>query len=317
MWCLQYSRKLNGGNQALGALFERLNNYQDLDKVICLSSNFIQTIFFILFKQRHHKVIVSDPLCAIILWLSRRSNVIHFIQSDDLLLFKNMGFAFNIAYSFFYKRMIFNSRWLRIFNSSYSQKFFVDRFGGVYDESLIVPMLGLEALFPYFLNMPAKNPLDSKFIWVGSKHSFKGGKTYISAVQASCSSGHMIFNGSIPEWAVGIPEITVEANLKKELIYRRISQSRALVYTSTYDSFALPIFEALKVGCPVIAIKNDCLDINNTYPYIQAVETYSDLVKLMSNFLASDNSNFLSPNWSLEVERFNSWLEFIKLKIEK
>ena len=79
MWCLQFSNKLNGGNQVLEAIYSNIYPSKKR-KIIYLKNNPIKTLFFIFFLYRKVPIIVSDPFCSILLWLSMRSKIIHFIQ---------------------------------------------------------------------------------------------------------------------------------------------------------------------------------------------------------------------------------------------
>ena len=314
MWCLQFSNKLNGGNQVLYALYSKIYSSKT-SNIIYLKKNPIKTIIFIIFYSRNTPIIVSDPFCSILLWLAMRSKVIHFVQSDDLTLFRNHGYLFNFIYKIFYKLMALNNNWFRIFNSDYSIIYFAKRFGINIDKSLIVPMLGINQLFPLINNKYKLKKNGSNFIWLGSQHSFKGGKLFIRAVNISGSQGHMVFNGYIPSWAKGHSNISVEANLKREIIFTRIRKHAALIYTSSFDSFALPIFEALLIGRPVIAIKNKCIELNQSTDYVTLVSDVYELSTKMAGFNELNIKPKVQINWALKHQEFNKWCDQIKVKI--
>ena len=313
MWCLQFSRRFNGGNQALGALYKEINSFENT-KIIYLSRTPIKAIFFIFLRWRKTPVIVSDPICSILLWLSMRSKVVHFIQSDDINLFQDYGYLFNLTYKLLYKLMIKYTKWLRIFNSLYSIKYFAKRFEFKIDKSLIVPILGINELFPKQLGKRQKNN-NTNFLWIGSKHSYKGGKLFVQTIKNSSFNGHMIFNGSIPLWAKGHSNISIEANLTREKVFSRLSKCSALVYTSKFDSFSLPIFEALLVGCPVIAIKNKCIEINKSTDYVTIASNFSELSEKLSNFKKLRANPTVAVNWKFERRNFLNWNNKIKKKI--
>ena len=66
VWCLQFSEKRNGGNQALAAFFNDLLKGYGVTLVLRGGlSSFIK----IFGKNREDWVVVSDPLCALVLFL--------------------------------------------------------------------------------------------------------------------------------------------------------------------------------------------------------------------------------------------------------
>ena len=314
MLCLQYSKKLNGGNQVLTAVYNEINDMEE-KSFIYLTNSPLQSLITIFFKNRNTPILVSDPFCSFLLFLSFRSKVVHFVQSDDINLFKRYGFLFNIIYKNFYKIMMCNKKWYRIFNSNYSQECFSEHFKLDIHKSYIVPILGIKALFPTNLvnryNVKNKN----NFIWIGSKHTFKGGKTFIKAINKTESIGHMIFNGDVPKWAINKKNIYVDSNLKRMDILNIIRNYSALVYTSEFDSFAMPIFEALLVGCDVIAIQNKSIELNHTNNYIFCVSSAEELCSTMSNFCGNKKKLKQKINWELEHKKLVKWRTKIKFEI--
>ena len=314
MLCLQYSKKLNGGNQVLTAVYNEINDIEKKN-FIYLTNTPLQSLISIFFKNRNTPILVSDPFCSFLLFLSCRSKVIHFVQSDDINLFNRCGLLFNIIYKNLYKIMICNKRWYRIFNSNYSQECFSKHFKIDIRESYTVPLLGIKALFPTNLVNRYNVKNNSNFIWIGSKHTFKGGKIFIKAINKTESIGHMIFNGDVPKWAINKKNIYVDSNLKRMDILNIIRNYSALVYTSEFDSFAMPIFEALLVGCNVIAIQNKCIELNHTSNYIFSVSSPEELCSTMSNFCGNKKKLKQKINWELEHKKLVKWRTKIKFEI--
>ena len=95
----------------------------------------------------------------------------------------------------------------------------------------------------------------------------------------------MIFSGELPRWAYALNEFCkVERNLNRDEIFSQLREASCYVYTSKFDSFALPIFEALYVGCPVVALRNECIHLNNTDQYVWVVENEIELETVLHRF---------------------------------
>ena len=309
-WCFQFSRKLNGGNQALAAFFSELTQRKG-SSLVLTGNGFIQ-FFKIATKNRYQWVIVSDPLCSIILFILGFRKVIHFVQSDDLILFKEHGFFFNFFYQRIYFLMMRLTSWERVFNSEYSRIKFNLRFGTLYSQNAVVPLLGLVDLFPPRPRDSVRTQTVSKAgaLWIGSKHGFKGGKVFARIVKKINIRATMIFSGELPRWAHALNEFCkVERNLNRDEIFSQLREASCYVYTSKFDSFALPIFEALYVGCPVVALRNECIHLNNTDQYVWVVENEIELETVLHRFTQNriDLSRF--PDWEFERKRLRDWIE--------
>ena len=270
-WCLQFSQKLNGGNQALAAFFDELK--QGDEQTLVLRSG-LSSFVKIIVKNRKEWVVVSDPLCALILLLLRFQKVIHFVQSDDYDLFRDRGGVYNLLYRVAYSALVKFSNWERVFNSDYSRLKFNTRFGVSYSSDSVVPMLGLTGLFPARIQSSGNQEKIRKDIalWVGSKHEFKGADTFVRVIERTGVKGTMVFGGEVPNWAKKVKKINVSSNLNRDEVYKEMEIAKCYVYTSRFDSFGLPIFEALYAGCPVIALTNECVQLNETSRYVRVGE---------------------------------------------
>ena len=145
VWCLQFSNKLNGGNQALAAFFNDLLKRDGLTLVL---QGGLSSFVKICLHSRKDWVVVSDPLCALVLFVLRFQRVIHFVQSDDYDLFYESGGMLNLIYRRAYSALVKFTNWERVFNSDYSRLKFNSRFDRTYEKDSVVPMLGLRDLFP-------------------------------------------------------------------------------------------------------------------------------------------------------------------------
>ena len=181
VWCLQFSNKLNGGNQALAAFF---NDLLKGDGSTLVLRGGLSSFVKICVHNRKDWVVVSDPLCALLLFVLRFQRVIHFVQSDDYALFYERGGVFNLLYRRAYSALVKFSNWERVFNSDYSRLKFNSRFDKPYSKESVVPMLGLRDLFPARTQLSAgqEKVRKEKVLWVGSKHAFKGGETFVRVI---------------------------------------------------------------------------------------------------------------------------------------
>ena len=306
-WCLQFSEKLNGGNQALAAFFNELSKGDGSTLVL---RGGLSNFFNVIAQNRKKWVVVSDPLCALILYVLRFQRVIHFVQSDDYDLFYERGGVFNLLYRRSYSALARFSNWERVFNSDYSRLKFNTRFGTSYSSDSVVPMLGLTDLFP-----ARTQPLGGQekirkgnALWVGSKHAFKGGETFVRVIERTGINGTMLFGGELPQWAMRARNIEVVSNLNRDEVYKQMESASCYVYTSRFDSFGLPMFEALYTGCPVIALTNECVQLNKTSRYVRVVESEAELDKALSEGVYTHDRPAFGVDWEKERQRLLDWI---------
>ena len=306
-WCLQFSKKLNGGNQALAAFFDELKQGDEQTLVL---RNGLSSFVKIIVKNRKEWVVVSDPLCALILLLFRFQKVIHFVQSDDYDLFRDRGGVYNLLYRAAYSALVKFSNWERVFNSDYSRLKFNTRFGVSYSSDSVVPMLGLTGLFPARTQSSGNQEKIRKDIalWVGSKHEFKGADTFVRVIERTGVKGTMVFGGEVPSWAKKVKKINVSSNLNRDEVYKKMESAKCYVYTSRFDSFGLPIFEALYAGCPVIALANECVQLNETSRYVRVVESEAELDKALLEGVYTHDRPAFEVDWGMERQRLIDWI---------
>ncbi len=271
----------------------------------------VLTLLKICTQSRKNWVVVSDPLCALILFALRFKRVIHFVQSDDYNLFYERGEVFNFLYRRAYSALVKFSDWERIFNSDYSRLKFNLRFDGSYQKNSVVPMLGLSDLFPDRAQILADKKKDRKdyVLWVGSKHAFKGGEIFVRIIERLGVQGIMLFGGEVALWARNAHNIEVESNLDRYEVYRKMENARCYVYTSRFDSFGLPIFEALYAGCPVIALVNECVQLNKISRFVCVVENEIELEKALSERVYTHDEPKLVVDWEKERQRLLDWID--------
>lgn len=202
--------------------------------------------------------------------------------------------------------------WDRVFNSEYSRIKFNLRFGTLYSQSAVVPLLGLVDLFPQRPRDLVRVKAVSKAgaLWIGSKHSFKGGEVFARIVKKINISATMIFSGELPPWAHTLNEFCkVERNLNRDEIFSQLREASCYVYTSRFDSFALPIFEALYAGCPVVALRSECIHLNNTDQYVWVVENEIELESVLHKSSQNRIDLVRYPDWECERKRLLDWIE--------
>ena len=306
-WCLQFSEKLNGGNQALAAFFNELLKGDGSTFVL---RGGLSSLIKICTQSRNEWVVVSDPLCALILFVLRFQKVIHFVQSDDYDLFYERGGVFNLLYRRAYSALVRFSHWERVFNSDYSRLKFNSRFDKSYSEDSVVPMLGLTDLFPAHTKTLGGQEKIRKgnALWVGSKHAFKGGETFVRVMERIGIHGTMLFGGEVPQWATSSTNIEVASNLNRDEVYKQMENARCYVYTSRFDSFGLPMFEALYTGCPVIALTNECVQLNKTSRFVHVVESEAELEKALSEGVYTHDQPAFVVDWEMERQKLLDWI---------
>ena len=307
-WCLQFSDRRNGGNQALAAFFKNLAKDGGPSVVL---RNGPSSLVKICLYNRHAWVVVSDPICALVLFVFGFQKVIQFIQSDDYELFSERGRVFNLLYRTLYSALVKFTNWKRVFNSNYSRLKFNTRFGQSYEIDSVVPMLGLKDLFPTVSMESVRHEKVRRenFLWVGSQHWFKGGAIFARIIEKLGYQGKMLFAGDVPHWARKAADIEVMNNLDRSEIFRLMKKAECYVYTSCFDSFGLPIFEALHNGCPVVALENECLELNETSQFIHVVNTEKELEKALYERSYLHNQPKLVIDWDDERQRLLDWID--------
>lgn len=306
-WCLQFSEKLNGGNQALAAFFNELKKGDGTTLVL---RGGLSNFFKIIAQNRKDWVVVSDPLCALIIFVLRFQRVIHFVQSDDYDLFFERGGVINLLYRRAYFALIRFSNWERVFNSDYSRLKFNTRFGTSYSSDSVLPMLGLTDLFPARTkSLGGQEKIrNGNALWVGSKHAFKGSEIFVRVIERTGINGTMLFGGEVPHWVTSARNIEVASNLNRDEVYKQMESASCYVYTSRFDSFGLPMFEALYTGCQVIALKNECVQLNKTSRFVRVVECEAELEKALLEGVYTHDRPAFEVDWVMERQRLLDWI---------
>lgn len=104
------------------------------------------------------------------------------------------------------------------------------------------------------------------FLYVGNRKRYKNFSILINAFLSSneiynnfkivCFGGGKILDTEkkyLQEKKFDLNKIINFPNYNDELLYRLYKSATALIYTSSYEGFGMPILEAMSIGCPVIS----------------------------------------------------------------
>jgi glycosyltransferase involved in cell wall biosynthesis len=125
---------------------------------------------------------------------------------------------------------------------------------GVSREKISVIPLGVDRKVFF----PSKKKRKNFFLWIGNDSSHKQKSLLFDIYKSHKIATPLLMIGlkKDPE----IPGITVKNNLSDRELADLYNSARALITTSAFEGFGLPVLEALVCHCPVIALKISPID---------------------------------------------------------
>ncbi|WP_257293425.1 glycosyltransferase family 4 protein [Endozoicomonas sp. YOMI1] len=127
---------------------------------------------------------------------------------------------------------------------------------GVYEKAVVH--------YPYtnqkVIDLPVDTDKSCNFIFVGTQFELKGGEAFVKACQIvanECPDANFTIITHLPDkykiFVNSIPRCTVlPANLSRENVYMKMSESDVLVHPSYMESFGMVLLEAISCGLGVI-----------------------------------------------------------------
>jgi len=97
----------------------------------------------------------------------------------------------------------------------------------------------------------------------------------------------------------------VANNVSRTKLKELYCQATALVTTSLYESFNLPVLEALALGCPVIGLSSAI--IPELAPYVNVVRNEKELMVMLER---AKNDNLKTPDTKEIINKF-SWKNYV------
>ena len=139
------------------------------------------------------------------------------------------------------------------------------------------------------------------FLYVGNRKRYKNFSILINAFLSSneiynnfkivCFGGGKILDTEkkyLQEKKFDLNKIINFPNYNDELLYRLYKSATALIYTSSYEGFGMPILEAMSIGCPVISSNASSLpevygDSALNFDPLSSDELLNSISKLVKN----------------------------------
>lgn len=143
--------------------------------------------------------------------------------------------------------------------------------------------------------------VDKYFLYVGMNHQIKNIEFIMQAFKKFKK------NKDYKDYKL----YTITKNASRSKLKRLYQNATALLTASHYESFNLPVLEALSVGCPVIGLKSAI--IPELKKYVNVATNEKMFVKLM----IKAGNNTLKINFSKEIKRKFTWKNYVKMIINK
>lgn len=139
-----------------------------------------------------------------------------------------------------------------------------------------------------FFPMDKNNIQDDTLLFVGSRDRYKNADFVVESIAAT--EYKIIFCGKVLtkkektyyDSLIGPDRYSVKTNITIEEMNSLMNSVKCLVYPSSYEGFGIPVLEAQKAGCPVIALNSSSIPevIGDTPLLMQELSTEELLSKL-------------------------------------
>lgn len=263
---LHLSTKLGGGNSQLNYWEHLLKSKNKKCESISIRNNFIKFIYLI-FSSRNNLIIFSDPLVGFLLWIFcfKKVNVLRYCQGDDFnLYFRILPLPFNLIVS----KLIFISYRFsnyKIISNSYFTKNVLNKNGFISNIPIIWPFVNVDK---------TEKPLICSIQSANNRKNFKLFNLVFESFRQDFS--FLVISSSFFEVPIGMGLFVPNSRIN---LSRVLKSSFAHISSSEFDSFGLPIYEAMELGVPSIIFDNGCIKINEEYKGL-IVLSQGDLVGL-------------------------------------
>ena len=140
--------------------------------------------------------------------------------------------------------------------------------------------------------------LSESILFVGARGAYKNGRWFVDAI--SKTNYNVIFCGrpltddekKYYDKKLGPNRYKIYSNISNEELNRIYNSVKCLVYPSSYEGFGIPILEAQKAGCPVIALNSSSIpEVMGDSPLLMQRLTEDELYKklaLLENHVIRD-----------------------------
>lgn len=167
-----------------------------------------------------------------------------------------------------------------------------------------------EEYFPTKQNYPEYSDC---LMFIGSRATYKN---FNFAIEAALSSGYRLLICGAPlneaekkhlQKRLGNNRFILKVRPSNSEINKLYNSVRALIYPSSYEGFGLPVIEAQKAGCPVIALNSSSIPevIGDEYPMMNDLSITSFTAVLQK--IENSSSHETLINYGLQNSKRFSW----------
>ncbi len=165
--------------------------------------------------------------------------------------------------------------------------------------------------------------VNNRVLWIGRDESFRQPEVVIDFAQKNPDVDvHMVFGGERYQESIkrfDIPSnLTLHFALSRPEIFQLMNTCKVYWCSSTYDTFGIPIAEALSMGKFVIKPEHPCYNhFNSQHIYAGNKENWGDLVNMALHFehnVSNENRRYAYDHFSRTkmkkgyLEFFDKWL---------
>jgi glycosyltransferase involved in cell wall biosynthesis len=223
-----------------------------IDLKVCYPANtksklyqlFFEQLFFPLFCWLTKAEKIFIPYFAPPIWSPKEVTV----TVHDLIHFRLPGLKWSTG--LYKKLLLWNLKRTSklITDSSWAKDDILNKSGISFEQVSVVP-LGVD----HKIFFPSKKRRKKFFLWIGNDSSHKQKSLVFDLYQHQKISTPLVMVGLKED--PKIPGITVKNNLSDKDLATLYNSATALITTSAFEGFGLPVLEALVCQCPVIALE--------------------------------------------------------------
>lgn len=227
--------------------------------------NVIYFLFWVRKNKRKDKIVFTDPIMSIFIWILYGRNIYRFIQADDYSIFDDLMILKNNLLLYIYKSLLkisYKYKFVKyIFNSRYVYECYL-KDSNRYD----VPFL----LVHPSINKEIFNVLDKgdnnknlNICLVARKHPLKGFKDFLDCFEKldenylnKIRNVFIISHDDLTEFDLSNEKFKRIIPKNDKEIAKTYRNSDIFISTSWWEGFGLPPLEAMACGCSILTSKS-------------------------------------------------------------
>lgn len=191
-------------------------------------------------------------------------------------------------------------------------------------DDVIVVNNGVSDSFNRYLVKPPASDLESYVVYVGSRAWYKNFKQTVDAVGMLKNTILVIVGGgALTPKELGYIKSRLGKNFKHftrlttEELNSVYGNAQCLIYPSSYEGFGIPVLEAMRAGCPVVAVKGSSItEVAGGHAFLADSPNPNELANIISEVLNLTSRERIvqsAYDWSLNFTWKKTGAETLKV----